>query len=98
MSASEYGQPLFKRLIAKIVRVVTEPKEGVKNPIPVRQIDLFKKRVNIEHFFGIMKRFKRIRFRADRFVENYKSFLYFAMARRTSFELNNYKRIQTHSI
>ena len=86
------GQPLFKRLIAKKVRVVTEPKAGVKNPIPVRQIDLsmFKKRVNIEHFFGIMKRFKRIRFRADRFVDNYKSFWYFAMARRTSFELNDY--------
>ena len=31
------GQPLFKRLIAKKVRVVTEPKAGVKI-IPVRQI------------------------------------------------------------
>ena len=86
------GLPLFNRLISSKIRLVTEPKAGAKNPIPVRNVDMsmFKKRVRIEHFFGIMKRSKRLRLRADRYVDNYKSFWYFAMAKKTLFALDDY--------
>ena len=78
-------KPLANMLLTRKIRLVTEPKKNARNPTPIRAQDksMYKKRIYIEHFFGIAKRMKRLRFRMDRFIDNYTSFWFLAMARQT---------------
>ena len=84
------SKALFKKLLDQKVRIVSEPKKNAKNPVPIRNVDkaMFQKRINIEHYFGIMKRLKRLRLRYDGSIDHYKSFWYMGMARRAIFALS----------
>jgi transposase len=85
------SKKLFNKLIAQKIRIVSEPKKNAKNPVPIRNVDkaMFKKRTNIEHFFGIMKRLRRLRCRYDVHIDHYNAFWYIGMARRALFALSN---------
>jgi transposase len=72
------------------VRLITESKSNAKQPKPIGQKDkrMFKHRIFIEHFFGINKRLKRLRNRADKQASMYQAFWYIAFARCTFKHLN----------
>jgi transposase len=83
---------LATNLLMMKIRLVTEPKRGEVNPILMRSKDkaFYKKRIYIEHFFGMIKKGnKRIRCRVDRKVATYNAFWYLAMARKTFKALNH---------
>jgi len=44
------------------------------------QKEIFKRRIRIENFFGILKQYKRIDKINEKYIETYKSFLYLALA------------------
>ena len=69
----------------KKIRIIAEPKSNEMNPTPIGKGDIamHKKRIYVEHFFGMMKRLKRIRNRFDKHVFIYTTFWYLAMARAT---------------
>lgn len=78
------SRPLFETMRAKRVRLVTEPKRNERNPIPLRRQDrsMFKKRIKIEHYFGISKKCRRIRTRFDGLMRHYVAFWYMSNVRR----------------
>ena len=69
----------------KKIRIISIPKSNEVNPTPVgqRDIAMHKHRIYIEHYFGMMKRLKRIRNRFDKHLSMYLTFWYLAMARTT---------------
>ena len=84
------SKPLAERMNVRKIRIVTKPKKNARNPehVRIKDMSMFKKRIYIEHYFGIMKRLKRLRIRMDSFEGMYKSFWLFAMARQTFVSLN----------
>jgi hypothetical protein len=87
------AQLLFRE---KKIRLIAEPKSNERNPQPIAKKDktMFKKRIYIEHLFGMIKRWKRIRNRNDGFVSHYRSFWLFALTRMTFNKL--YEDITSH--
>ena len=76
------NKDLAQNVLRMKIRLVTEP-------IRPKDKALYRKRVYIEHFFGMIKNGnKRIRVRVDRKIETYNALWYLAMARRTFNETN----------
>jgi transposase len=77
-------EPTFLRMINRRVRIVTHPKKNERNPRPMRRQDhsMYKKRVRIEHYFGISKKCRRLRNRVDWYITTYVGFWYISNIRR----------------
>ena len=74
-----------KIVLTKKIRIVSQPKKNEKHAAKIGQRDksMFKNRIYIEHFFGMLKRMKRLRLRSDRNVCNYKAFWFIHISRMT---------------
>ena len=71
--------------LANKIRIVAQPKRNEKHAAQIGQRDkaMFKNRIYIEHFFGMLKRMKRLRNRVDRYLCNYKAFWFIHISHMT---------------
>ena len=77
--SQEKSDQLYSEL--KIRVVVDQRKNAVESkPMRKKDIAMFKKRVNIEHFFARLKQSKRIRQRAEQSMLAYQSMAYIAFS------------------
>ena len=82
-----YDSKKIKNKLANIgfVPLIAQNKRNIKNTKKIKKMNkfnkkLYKRRINIEMFFGLLKRsFKRLSQRYDKYSINYDSFLYFAL-------------------
>ncbi len=79
-------QSLF---LKKRIRIVSEPRSTERNAqrIGAKDKKMFKRRIFIEHLFGMVKRLKRLRMRVDCKISHYRSFWLLAISRMTFHKL-----------